>query len=144
MKRAMMLFLCLGCSSGTPGNDGGTGNDGGSNDAMGNPDVGTVNSCTTFTDDTTGTATITGPSGDTPAQYTPNCVKIKAGQSVTWNSNFTAHPLQPSAGKGTTPTPITVTSSGTTVTFAFPNPGTYSFECQVHPGIMNGAVEVVQ
>ena len=103
-------------------------------------DAGLVNGCTTFVDMTADGGVITGPNGPQPSQYQPNCVHIKTGQSVTWNSKFSNHPLQPSGG--TTPTPITLTNTGTTVTFSFPNAGTFGYHCQVHPGMMFGAVEV--
>jgi plastocyanin len=100
-----------------------------------------VNGCTAFTDDTSVTTpTITGPSGGSPSQYTPNCVHIKVGQSVTWNVDFSGHPLE--AFGGTTPSPIMPTSSGTTVTFTFSSAGTFGFHCEFHPSIMFGAVEV--
>jgi plastocyanin len=129
---ACVVLLCA-CSSPTPGSDGGT-------DSGSGMDAAVVNGCTTFTDDTASGGTVTGPSNATPAQYMPNCVHVKVGQMVTWNSAFGAHPLQPAGG--TTPTPIQLTSSGTTVSFTFSAAGTYGFECMVHPGIMNGAVEV--
>jgi len=103
-----------------------------------------VNGCTVFVDFTAsdaGAPTITGPSGAAPAQYAPNCIKIKAGASVTWNSAFASHPLMASGGD--TPNPITTTSTGTTKAFAFPTAGTYGFACQFHPNSMFGAVMVV-
>ena len=104
-----------------------------------------VNGCTVFTDFTAadaGQATITGPGpAALPAQYAPNCIKIKVGKSVTWNSGFVSHPLGPSGGD--TPSPIVSTGTGTTVTFAFPNAGTYGYACGFHSLSMFGAVQVV-
>jgi plastocyanin len=100
-----------------------------------------VNGCATFTDLTVGGAVITGPSSSAPAQFSPNCVKIKAGHSVTWNVGFANHPL--AASGGATPNPVLPTTYGTTVTFAFPTPGVYGFHCVRHPTIMLGAVEVI-
>jgi plastocyanin len=74
-------------------------------------------------------------------QYSPACIKIKVGQSVTWNGAFQFHPLE--AVGGDTPSPITATNSGTTVTFAFAREGTFGFDCANHPTIMHGAVLVV-
>ena len=83
------------------------------------------------------------PENSVRAQYTPNCVKIKAGASVKWNVGFTGHPLIASS-TGDTPNPITLTATGTTVTFAFPTKGTYGYQCQFHGGLtMFGAVQVV-
>src|SRR5689334_2689909 len=97
---------------------------------------GTVNGCTTFTDETASGAVITGPSGASPAQFSPACVHITAGQTVTWNADFTNHPLEPTSGVGTQPNPITPTSSGSTVTFTFPNAGTFAYNCGIHTATM--------
>ena len=99
-----------------------------------------VNGCSAFTDMTAGGATIDGPGNAVPAQYSPNCVHIKAGQSVTWNVDLSAHPL--GASGGTTPSPIQTTASGTSVTVTFPGAGTFGFHCLAHPTIMFGAVFV--
>jgi plastocyanin len=67
---------------------------------------------------------------------------IKAGQSVTFQEgDFSNHPLE--SANGTLPSPIIETNSGTTVTFAFATAGTYGFECEFHPAIMYGAINVV-
>src|SRR5579862_8953969 len=115
----------LGCTSSNPVNDAGS-------DAGGGDAAAAINGCTTFTDMTASGGVITGPSGATPAQYTPNCIHIKVGQSVTWNSDFTDHPLVPTSGVGTQPNPITATSTGTTVTIAFPAAGTFAYNCGIH------------
>jgi plastocyanin len=100
-----------------------------------------VNGCTSYTDMTANGGTIEGPKDFNPAQFSPNCVEIRAGQSVTWNVDFAAHPL--AASGGDSPSPIATTSSGTTVTFAFPNAGVFGYHCLAHPTIMFGAVHVV-
>lgn len=100
-----------------------------------------VNGCTSYADMTAGGATIDGPMDFNPVQFSPNCVQIKAGQSVTWNVDFAAHPL--AASGGDSPSPIATTSSGTTVTFAFPSAGVFGYHCLAHPTIMFGAVLVV-
>ncbi len=119
------LAFTLACSNTPAGNDSGTG---------------TVNGCSTFTDDTAAGGTVTGPSGATPAQYTPNCVHVKVGQTVTFNADFVNHPLQPF--NGDTPNPIPNTATGSTVAVKFTAAGTFGFQCQAHPAIMNGAVQV--
>jgi plastocyanin len=123
------------CSNSNPEPDAGSG-DSGSDAAA------AINGCTTFTDMTADGGVITGPSGALPSQYAPNCVHIKVGQSVTWNSDFTSHPLVPTAGVGSSGNPITATSTGTTVTFAFPAAGTFAYNCGIHSTTMLGAVEV--
>ena len=129
--------VAFGCTSSSPQSDAGS-DSGNPADSGGTP----VNGCTTYTDMTAAGGTITGPSGATPSQYSPNCVHIKVGQSVTWNSDFTNHPLVPTAGVGTQPNPITATSTGTTVTIAFPAAGTFAYNCGIHTSTMFGAVEV--
>ena len=81
------------------------------------------------------------PTGLSPAQYTPNCIKIKVGQTVTWNGAFANHPLMPFNGDSNNP--VTLTSTGTTKGFAFPAAGTYGFGCQFHSFSMFGAIQVV-
>jgi plastocyanin len=104
----------------------------------------TVNGCTTFTDATAPNAAraITFPTGVIPSQYSPNCLKIKVGQSVTWNGGFANHPLIASGGDSGNP--ITTTSTGTTKSFTFSAAGTYGFACQLHSLSMLGAIQVVQ
>jgi plastocyanin len=81
--------------------------------------------------------------------YTPSCIRIHAGQTVTFTadsgSDFSFHPLMPGDGatRTTQPgTPITPTATGTTVTFTFPDPGTWGFYCQIHAPSMAGAIYV--
>lgn len=99
-----------------------------------------VNGCDTYTDMTANGATIDGPANAVPAQYSPRCVHIKVGQTVTWNVDLSAHPL--GASGGTTPSPIQTTASGTSVTVTFADAGTFGFHCLAHPTIMFGAVFV--
>jgi len=99
-----------------------------------------VNGCSSYVDMTANGATINGPSNAAPAQFSPNCVHVRAGQSVTWNVELSAHPL--GASGGDTPSPITTTVSGNSVTFAFPNAGAFGYHCLAHPTIMFGAVWV--
>jgi plastocyanin len=85
--------------------------------------------------------TINFPTGPAPAQYDIPCMKIKAGQSVTWSGAFENHPLEPAGGSAGSP--ITLTDTGTEKSFTFPNPGTYGYDCEFHPGDMFGAIRVV-
>ena len=102
-----------------------------------------VNGCTTFVDKSqpNDVRDIAFPTGVGPVQYSPNCMKIKAGQSVTWNGAFANHPLIASGGDAGNPIPTT--STGTTKAFAFPTAGTYGFACQFHGFSMFGAIQVV-
>lgn len=81
-------------------------------------------------------------------QYAPPCVRVSAGTDLVFQSNFNAHPLV--GGKVVQsvefpdPTnPITPTTSGSTATFAVPNPGPVPYYCDIHSGVgMFGAVFV--
>jgi plastocyanin len=123
----------------------GTGGEGGA--GGGNP--GFTNGCTELTaQDMTAMAAVTITKG-IGFNYTPPCVKVKANTKVTWSMDFVMHPLVGGTVAGLTKTPdpnspIQKTNTGTMVTFALPNPGTYGFYCDVHAGAgMEGAVYVV-
>ena len=79
--------------------------------------------------------------GSSPAQYTNHCAKTKVGDTVTFASDFTIHPLFPSGGN--TPTFIVATNKGTSVEFVPTTAGVYGYECAAHPGVMFGAIKVV-
>jgi plastocyanin len=80
--------------------------------------------------------------------FSPRCVRIAPGQSVTWNGNFSNHPLSPGkivnnqimAQPGN---PIPMTGTGTTVTVAFPTAAEWAFYCPNHAPGMIGAIFVV-
>jgi plastocyanin len=77
-------------------------------------------------------------------QYAPRCMKIKAGDSVTWEGDFTDHPLVGAGGDVPNPVDIAMIATGTLGTIAFPNQGWYGFECQVHESPLEyGAILVV-
>ena len=131
-----------GGTGGTGGSaTGGTGGTGGSTMSM------LVNGCDPATaEDHSADATTTITSMG--LKYSPPCIKISAGASVTFSSNFGAHPLvggefvdgmkQPDAGS-----PIEATSSGNSATFTFPNAGSYGYYCDFHVASgMAGAVFV--
>lgn len=83
------------------------------------------------------------PTGPGPAQYTNNCIKVKAGTTkVTFTGSFQSHPLEPNGGD--TPTQIpTLQRTGTTLDITFTTAGTFGYECNIHPGVMYGAIQVV-
>lgn len=80
--------------------------------------------------------------------YTPRCLAIKAGQTVTFNGDFSGHPFAPgvaasSTGTGSAGSPITATKTGTSAVFTFPAAGVYPYHCEYHSGNgMFGAVRV--
>jgi plastocyanin len=84
--------------------------------------------------------TVAGATDATPVPYVPPCMKIKRGQTVTFTGDLTDHPLQAS----TTPNPIPLTASGTSVAVTFNNAGVFGYHCQVvaHQTTMKGAIWV--
>jgi plastocyanin len=85
--------------------------------------------------------------------YSPKCLTISAGQSLTFfgdtthGSDFSFHPLRPGGALGTDTgsggNPIAAQNSGSTYTVTFPAAGTYAYFCQAHEGMgMYGAVQV--
>ncbi len=85
--------------------------------------------------------------------FSPKCLSIAAGQSVTFvgdttqGSNFSVHPLRPGGANGTDPgasgNPVAAQNGGSTYTVAFPAAGTYGYFCQSHESMgMYGAVQV--
>jgi plastocyanin len=90
----------------------------------------------------TGT-TISFPASPTDFSYSPKCLKVSAGATVTFSGDFTLHPLLPSTHRGTlTGSPITSTATGTTASFDFPTAGYYAYFCGVH-GPSDGAAGMV-
>jgi plastocyanin len=71
-------------------------------------------------------------------RYDPQCLKVSAGSSVTFNGDFAAHPLNPSAHRPNPDTPITSTSSGTSTSFTFTKPGFYAYYCAFHDPLDSG------
>jgi len=72
--------------------------------------------------------------------YDPKCLAIDAGQTVTFSGSFSAHPLYPSAKRGTLDgNPIGGTSSGDRKDIRFPSPGFFAYYCGVHGGSDDGS-----
>lgn len=109
---------------------------GGSSSSSGGPTA--LNGCATFVDHTGDAAveiTWTNPTND-PDQ----CSRVKVGTVVTWKGNLESHPLTPQGG--TTPSPITLTSSGTDKAITFDAAGDFGYVCTRH-SIMTGVIQVV-
>jgi plastocyanin len=69
--------------------------------------------------------------------YTPKCIRIKAGTTVTFKSDFAMHPLAGGEVKGTTKSedpssPIQSATVGSVASFTFPNAGGYGYYCDAH------------
>lgn len=80
-----------------------------------------------------------------PMQYQPPCMRIAVGESVTWQGDFAAHPLQPFNGDPNTPIPTMsigqVDASLTELTVEFPEAGLFGYQCAVHAPMI-GAIQV--
>ncbi len=78
--------------------------------------------------------------------FSPNCVTVHAGATVTWTGSFVVHPLSAGNG-GSAGNPVPATTAGTTVSATFPTAGFYPFYCMRHGSAagagMAGVVQVV-
>ena len=79
--------------------------------------------------------------------YTPPCLRIRAGQTVTWIGDFDAHPLEPGIVvpgdvEPQPGSPIVATSSGSAAQITFAATGEWGFFCPNHLPGMVGAVFV--
>jgi plastocyanin len=86
---------------------------------------------------------IRAPSDNKEAPYVPNCMMIRAGQSVTWQGDLRDHPLTDREDSDE-PNPSRPTSvDATTVTYTFPCPGDFNFSCRNHRDTMLGTIRVL-
>ena len=83
--------------------------------------------------------------------YLPRCIKVHTNTTVTFNGEFSFHPLNGGLIVSGTPMPLgsgpffPATNSGTTKAVTLSAAGPYPFYCGVHggPDGMNGAIFVV-
>jgi len=98
---------------------------------------------------------LSGSSHGTPIgpAFSPSCLSISAGQSVTFfgdatqGATFAFHPLRPGGANGGDPgtagNPIAAQNSGSTYSVVFPSAGTFGYFCQSHEAMgMYGAIQV--
>jgi plastocyanin len=90
--------------------------------------------CTNYTDATAAGANRT--ISFACCQYTPKCLKIAAGQSVTFSGSFGSHPLNQACG----PAQVIVGASAANASFPFDLPGEYGFYCGVHGTVAGGGM----
>jgi plastocyanin len=68
--------------------------------------------------------------------FSPKCVIIAAGQSLTWQGSLSAHPFAPGNPSdeeaGSLDSPILARSSGRSAEFTFASAGTFPYYCAVH------------
>jgi len=78
--------------------------------------------------------------------YSPACIRIKKGSTVTFEGAFASHPTVGGlAGPPPAPdssSPIKQTNTGTSVTFTFDTAGNYPYYCEYHLPSMAGVVFV--
>lgn len=99
----------------------------------------TLNGCSTFKDETANSqVAVTWGFGITSDPL--RCVKVKVGSTVTFNGDFSFHPIGPKGGD--TPTAIVATTAGSTAAFTFPTAGSFGYTCTVHSS-MTGVIQVV-
>ena len=109
-----------------------------------------INGCTEATaeDHTADAMVAIAFGGTTGFAYSPPCIKVNAGATVTFNGAFISHPLEPGEVKCNAPTvdmssPIKETTTGMTASFMLPTAGTYPFYCGEHFAAgMKGAIFV--
>ena len=80
---------------------------------------------------------------DLPASYrfVPTAISVKAGTTVTWtNDDHFTHSVQ--FLDGGVPSEPNVMAPGQLATFTFTAPGTYRYQCHLHPQNMQGTVTV--
>jgi len=80
---------------------------------------------------------------DLPPSYRfdPAAISVRAGTTVTWtNDDHFTHSVQFLDG-GLPSDPHTM-QPGQSTTFTFANPGTYHYQCHLHPQNMKGTVTV--
>lgn len=93
-----------------------------------------LNGCTTYTDGSTITWSITSAPPAT-------CLRVKKGATVTFNGDLASHPI---GKKGGDSGPFDTTSnSGSSKTFTFDKVGTFGFTCTIHPSMV-GAISVTE
>ena len=72
--------------------------------------------------------------------YDPKCLAVEVGEAVTFSGNFAAHPLYPSASRGTVVgSPIGGNSTGESKVIRFERPGFFAYYCGIHGGADNGS-----
>jgi plastocyanin len=81
-------------------------------------------------------------------EYTPRCVRVRAGGMVVFSGNFASHPLLGGTVTGSTATPdpasaLPATSAGSEVTVTLAKAGAVPYYCTVHASSgMTGAIFV--
>lgn len=162
------VALGAACSSSSSSPSGATGDagdgdasttaDGAADAAVADAAPATVNGCTAAdfeANDRTADAAervILAPDVPAPAQFSPHCMRVRVGQTVTWKGDLTSHPISyklastADGGFGDAATVFVLGDAdggATQNTARADEPLTIAFTCDNHPSIMFGAVDVV-
>ena len=136
---AAMMLAAAGCNSSSSSPSGDTTNGCAATDFLDQSDAGTSTHLVGFG----------GTNGSGSFAFSPQCLTVGVGQSVTFQGDFTAHPLTPGVAPGVAGTasannPIPLQEeAAASVVVTFPDAGTYPYYCGNHYGIgMYGAVQV--
>jgi plastocyanin len=140
-KWASLCILFAACGS----NGSGSGGAGGTGGSGGTGGTGTCAAafagCTSYMDLTADTANR--EIAFTFSMYTPNCIKVQTGQTVTFTGSFAQHPLAQSCG----PESVLFNTAGMSKSFTFATPGNYGYYCTFHGNQMGqgmaGSIQVV-
>ncbi|HVP68696.1 MAG TPA: plastocyanin/azurin family copper-binding protein [Anaeromyxobacteraceae bacterium] len=74
--------------------------------------------------------------------YSPGVLAVHVGDTVTWEGDFSTHPLVSGANCGQ-PDGLFQNSTGSRFSFTFQQAGTYPYYCNVHCGVgMRGQIHV--
>jgi len=116
------------------------------------PDDKVLNGCTEarFVDRSASSAdrTVTFGFSSNVFAYSPRCITVAMGQTVTFLGDLSVHPIAPgtspsAANVGTAGNPIPRTETGGVLRVTFPNAGVYPYFCVFHyAGGMAGVVRV--
>lgn len=154
---ACVAALSLGCGEDSPGSNGGTGGaagTGGSAGAGGSAGRGgsggsdtLINGCLqSEASDMTGMQNVT--ITDISAWQIPHsaCVRVSANTELTWQGNFTIHPLvggeTPTTVQASPITAINASSGSDDASVTLDAAGTYPYFCKIHLTTMQGVIYV--
>src|SRR5208283_178466 len=111
----------------------------GTSSSNNNPPDSGVSACTDMTGSATPTVGINTTNGGVYGNtysFSPGCVQINPGQSVTFTGNYNLHTLErttQTVATATNPLPATPYSGPSPVTFGpFPDSGSFGFVCTIH------------
>jgi plastocyanin len=92
---------------------------------------------------------VAAPADATPAPFSPKCMRVKVGQTITWKGDLANHPLEFDVsglgGPGTARFELAgPDGSPNENSVTVLNAGTMAYHCAHHPSLMVGAVQVVK